>query len=175
MSVALFYKKKGHAPYFQGPRVKVTKVLIPEATHWETERLIELGLLTGRNKVKQDAVPGVWSIGIRRTPPVTVAANAVERPIAVTIPSRKTWNHHCSSSLIRDSSNALVLFLSSFLLLDLKVNMCSIPIWGNVPARWANSCCYICGCGRCVLFKANPSLHTCVIKHRLRHPLYHHP
>jgi hypothetical protein len=75
-----------------------------------------LGLLTGAVIIKQDAVPGMKLL-LRRTPPVTVAANAVNAPL----PSR--FPEDLKPLLLVSSLglfNALVLFLSFFLLLDLK-------------------------------------------------------
>jgi len=40
--------------------------------------------------VAQDADPGEVSIGLRRTPPVTVVANAAERTTTAAVTTRKT-------------------------------------------------------------------------------------
>jgi hypothetical protein len=66
--------------FFKASKSQINKVLIPEATHWQTESLI-VGFCTHCRYRKPGCGTRRWSIVLRRTPPITEVANVVERPI----------------------------------------------------------------------------------------------
>ena len=63
---------------------------IPKATNREPELLIGVVPVYTATVVTQAATPDKACTALRRTPPVTVRANAVERTIGATETARKT-------------------------------------------------------------------------------------
>ena len=81
-------KLASHYSFFYKSTFIIT--LVPKAPNREPVPLIVDASVCIPNAAAQAAVPSIVGIGLRRTPPDTVAANAAVIPIAEAVPARKT-------------------------------------------------------------------------------------
>src|SRR5690606_36799298 len=77
----------GAAPYAKQSNSQ--SVVIPQATAREHELLTAVAPAYTAERVVHVPAPGVIGTDLSSTPPDTAVANAVERPIAVTVATRK--------------------------------------------------------------------------------------